>query len=64
LVGNAGKLTGEYEENPRHGVKQDDFSKLTDPGHIGGGFDAALIIATGTAMPPCRWCGTAADCAP
>jgi hypothetical protein len=57
LVGNAGKLTGEYEKNPRHGVKQDDFSKLTDPDHIGGGFDAALIIATGTAdaaMPVVR----------
>ncbi|MFJ4536639.1 hypothetical protein ACIP39_11810 [Streptomyces tibetensis] len=33
LVDSSGKLTGEYQENPRHGVPQDDFSKLTDPDH-------------------------------
>ncbi|MDX3377749.1 hypothetical protein PV390_25430 [Streptomyces sp. ME02-6991-2A] len=33
LVDSSGKLTGEYQENPRHGAPQDDFSKLTEPDH-------------------------------
>ncbi|GGV73791.1 hypothetical protein GCM10010277_87660 [Streptomyces longisporoflavus] len=33
LVDSSGKLTGEYQENPRHGVPQDDFGKLTDADH-------------------------------
>lgn len=44
LVDSGGKLTGAYQENPRHGVPQDDFSKLTDPDHwsdLGVGLDWA-----------------------
>ncbi|MEV7166500.1 hypothetical protein AB0N60_30800 [Streptomyces microflavus] len=33
LVDSSGKLTGEYQGNPRHGAPQDDFSKLTEPDH-------------------------------
>lgn len=33
LVDDSGKLTGEYQQNSRHGMPQDDFSKLTDPDH-------------------------------
>jgi hypothetical protein len=43
------KLTGEYQENPRHGVPQDDFSKLTDPDHWLGwlGDDPATAVRKG-----------------
>ncbi|MFE2583194.1 hypothetical protein [Streptomyces sp. NPDC059378] len=49
LVDSNGKLTGEYEENPRHGVPQDDFSKLTDPDHWLGwlGDDPAAAVRMG-----------------
>ncbi|MFJ9881115.1 hypothetical protein ACIQRN_16465 [[Kitasatospora] papulosa] len=46
LVDSSGKLTGEYQENPRHGAPQDDFSKLTEPDHwLGwlGGNPAAAV---------------------
>ncbi|MET8298464.1 hypothetical protein ABZW02_31125 [Streptomyces sp. NPDC005180] len=33
LVGQDGKLTGEFVENPNYGPPKDDFSKLTDSGH-------------------------------
>ncbi|MFJ3423150.1 hypothetical protein ACIPN8_43295 [Streptomyces sp. NPDC086082] len=49
LVDSSGKLTGEYQENPRHGVPQDDFSKLTDPDHWLGwlGDDPAGAVREG-----------------
>ncbi|MFI6662304.1 hypothetical protein ACIBL8_43115 [Streptomyces sp. NPDC050523] len=49
LVDDSGKLTGEYQENPRHGVPQDDFSKLTDPDHWLGwlGDDPAAAVRKG-----------------
>ncbi|WP_371589400.1 hypothetical protein [Streptomyces virginiae] len=49
LVDSSGKLTGEYEKNPRHGVPQDDFSKLTDPDHWLGwlGDDPAAAVREG-----------------
>ncbi|MCX4672459.1 hypothetical protein OG453_38395 [Streptomyces sp. NBC_01381] len=49
LVDGSGKLTGEYQENPRHGVPQDDFSKLTDPDHWLGrlGDDPATAVRKG-----------------
>ncbi|WP_405820177.1 hypothetical protein OG241_31950 [Streptomyces sp. NBC_01390] len=49
LVDSSGKPTGEYEENPRHGVPQDDFSKLTDPEHWLGwlGDDPAAAVREG-----------------
>ncbi|MFE2365464.1 hypothetical protein [Streptomyces virginiae] len=49
LVDSRGKLTGEYQENPRHGVPQDDFSKLTDPDHWLGwlGDDPAAAVREG-----------------
>ncbi|MFD0381355.1 hypothetical protein [Streptomyces sp. NPDC127112] len=33
VVGQDGKLTGEFVENPNYGQPQDDFSKLTESGH-------------------------------
>ncbi|MEU8438776.1 hypothetical protein AB0F18_39030 [Streptomyces sp. NPDC029216] len=33
VVGEDGKLTGEFVENPNYGPPKDDFSKLTDSGH-------------------------------
>ncbi|MFE0906151.1 hypothetical protein [Streptomyces rochei] len=49
LVDSSGKLTGEYQDNPRHGVPQDDFSKLTDPDHWLGwlGDDPAAAVRKG-----------------
>ncbi|MFF4541851.1 hypothetical protein [Streptomyces aureus] len=49
LVDSSGKLTGEYEENPRYGAPQDDFSKLTDPDHWLGwlGDDPATAVRKG-----------------
>ncbi|MFE5792265.1 hypothetical protein ACFQ8C_06745 [Streptomyces sp. NPDC056503] len=49
LVGEDGKLTGAYEENPRHGVPQDDFGPLTDPDHWLGwlGADPAAAVREG-----------------
>ncbi|MEU3607956.1 hypothetical protein AB0E83_21275 [Streptomyces sp. NPDC035033] len=49
LVDGDGKLTGEYQENPRHGVPQDDFGKLTDPDHWLGwlGDDPAAAVRRG-----------------
>lgn len=49
LVGSSGKLTGEYQKNPRHGVPQDDFGKLTDPDHWLGwlGDDPATAVRKG-----------------
>ncbi|MGX1541038.1 hypothetical protein [Streptomyces adustus] len=49
LVDSSGKLTGEYRENPRHGVPQDDFSKLTEPDHWLGwlGDDPATAVREG-----------------
>ncbi|MEW1773737.1 hypothetical protein [Streptomyces sp. NPDC086777] len=49
LVDDSGKLTGEYHENPRHGVPQDDFGKLTDPDHWLGwlGDDPATAVRRG-----------------
>ncbi|MFF3609730.1 hypothetical protein [Streptomyces sp. NPDC002463] len=49
LVDSSGKLTGEYQENPRHGMPQDDFSKLTDPDHWLGwlGDDPAAAVRQG-----------------
>lgn len=49
LVDSSGKLTGEYQENPRHGVPQDDFSRLTDPDHWLGwlGDDPATAVRKG-----------------
>ncbi|AZM93686.1 hypothetical protein [Streptomyces sp. W1SF4] len=49
LVDSGGKLTGEYQENPRHGVPQDDFGKLTDPDHWLGwlGDDPAAAVRNG-----------------
>lgn len=49
LVDSSGKLTGEYQENARHGVPQDDFSKLTDPDHWLGwlGDDPAAAVRKG-----------------
>ncbi|MFD0154603.1 hypothetical protein ACWGQ4_00625 [Streptomyces sp. NPDC055721] len=49
LVDSGGKLTGEYQENPRHGVPQDDFGKLTDPDHWLGwlGDDPAAAVRKG-----------------
>jgi hypothetical protein len=49
LVDNSGNLTGEYQENPRHGVPQDDFTKLTDPDHWLGwlGDDPATAVRKG-----------------
>ncbi|MGW0796474.1 hypothetical protein [Streptomyces sp. NPDC002692] len=49
LVDSGGKLTGEYEENPRYGVPQDDFSRLTDPDHWLGwlGDDPAAAVREG-----------------
>jgi hypothetical protein len=51
LVDGSGKLTGEYQENPRHGVPQDDFSQLTDPDHWLGwlGDDPAIAVRKGIA---------------
>ncbi|MFF7645231.1 hypothetical protein ACFZCX_34045 [Streptomyces canus] len=45
----SGTLTGEYQENPRHGVPQDDFGKLTDPDHWLGwlGDDLAAAVRQG-----------------
>lgn len=49
LVDSSGKLTGEYQENPRHGVPQDDFGKLTGPDHWLGwlGDDPAAAVRKG-----------------
>lgn len=49
LVDGRGKLTGEYQENPRHGVPQDDFSKLIEPDHWLGwlGDDPAAAVRMG-----------------
>ncbi|XKK64302.1 hypothetical protein HFP71_19155 [Streptomyces sp. ARC32] len=49
LVDGSGKLTGEYEENPRHGAPQDDFSELTEPDHWLGwlGDDPAAAVRKG-----------------
>lgn len=49
LVDGNGKLTGEYQQNPRHGVPQDDFGKLTDPDHWLGwlGDDPAAAVRKG-----------------
>ncbi|MFB7371985.1 hypothetical protein ACFC0D_19320 [Streptomyces sp. NPDC056222] len=49
VVDGSGKLTGEYQQNPRHGVPQDDFSKLTDPDHWLGwlGDDPARAVREG-----------------
>lgn len=49
LVDSSGKLTGEYQENLRRGVPQDDFSKLTDPDHWLGwlGDDPATAVRKG-----------------
>ncbi|MFD3472748.1 hypothetical protein ACFWWM_41800 [Streptomyces sp. NPDC058682] len=49
LVDSNGKLTGEYQKNPRHGAPQDDFSKLTDPDHWLGwlGDDPATAVRNG-----------------
>lgn len=49
LVDGSGKLTGEYQHNPRHGMPQDDFSKLTDPDHWLGwlGDDPARAVREG-----------------
>ncbi|MDK9501209.1 hypothetical protein QEZ40_007581 [Streptomyces katrae] len=49
LVDSSGKLTGEYRENPRHGVPQDDFGKLTDPDSWLGwlGDDPAAAVRNG-----------------
>ncbi len=33
MVDDEGRLTGEYEQNPHHGIPQDDFTKLTEPDH-------------------------------
>ncbi|MEU3404939.1 hypothetical protein ABZ766_13460 [Streptomyces sp. NPDC006670] len=33
VVGQGGKLTGEFVENPNYGPPKDDFSKLTESGH-------------------------------
>lgn len=32
-VGDDGKLTGEFEENPNYGPPKDDFARLTEPDH-------------------------------
>lgn len=50
LVDSSGKLTGEYQDNLRHGVPQDDFSKLTDPDHWLGrlGDDPAAAVREGS----------------
>jgi hypothetical protein len=34
LIGPDGKLTGEFAENPRHGMPTDSFSKLTELDHF------------------------------
>ncbi|MFG2951949.1 hypothetical protein [Streptomyces adustus] len=49
LVDSSGKLTGEYQENPRHGLPQDDFSRLTEPDHWLGwlGDDPATAVREG-----------------
>ncbi|MCF2126786.1 hypothetical protein L1I79_10080 [Strepomyces sp. STD 3.1] len=49
LVDGSGKLTGEYQENPRHGAPQDDFGKLTEPDHWLGwlGDDPAAAVRKG-----------------
>ncbi|MGB8938735.1 MAG: hypothetical protein WCD21_00610 [Streptomyces sp.] len=49
VVDSTGKLTGEYQQNPRHGPPQDDFSKLTDPDHWLGwlGDDPATAVRKG-----------------
>lgn len=49
VVDSNGQLTGEYQENPRHGVPQDDFGKLTDPDHWLGwlGDDPAAAVRKG-----------------
>ncbi|MFI1658636.1 hypothetical protein ACH4ZU_27595 [Streptomyces sp. NPDC020472] len=49
VVDDSGRLTGEYQENPRHGVPQDDFGKLTDPDHWLGwlGDDPARAVREG-----------------
>ncbi|MGX1364931.1 hypothetical protein RKD19_000290 [Streptomyces canus] len=49
LVDDSGRLTGEYQENPRHGAPQDDFGKLTDPDHWLGwlGDDPAAAVRQG-----------------
>ncbi|MDX3493095.1 hypothetical protein ACKI1I_14535 [Streptomyces turgidiscabies] len=49
VVDGSGKLTGEYQKNPRHGVPQDDFTKLTDPEHWLGwlGDDPATAVREG-----------------
>ncbi|MFJ5829410.1 hypothetical protein [Streptomyces sp. NPDC093089] len=49
VVDGSGQLTGEYEKNPRHGVPQDDFGKLTDPDHWLGwvGGDPAAAVRKG-----------------
>ncbi|MEU6448385.1 hypothetical protein [Streptomyces sp. NPDC046979] len=49
LVDSSGKLTGEYQENPRHGTPQDDFTKLTEPDHWLGwlGDDPAAAVRKG-----------------
>ncbi|MFG2956310.1 hypothetical protein ACGF5O_21625 [Streptomyces sp. NPDC048291] len=49
LVDSSGQLTGEYQENPRHGVPQDDFGKLTGPDHWLGwlGDDPATAVRKG-----------------
>lgn len=49
LVDEAGRLTGEYRENPNYGPPQDDFRKLTDPDHWLGwlGGDPAAAVREG-----------------
>lgn len=48
-VDSNGRLTGEYQKNPGHGVPRDDFSKLTDPDHWLGwlGDDPAGAVRNG-----------------
>lgn len=45
-VGQDGVLTGEFQDNPRFGPPQDDFSRLTSPDHWLGwlGEDPALAV--------------------
>ncbi|MFD6245252.1 hypothetical protein [Streptomyces roseolus] len=49
LVDERGRLTGEYEENPRHGMPQDDFGKLSASDHWLGwlGDDPAAAVRAG-----------------
>lgn len=44
VVGPDGRLTGEYIENPNHGVPKDDFSKLTEVDHFWGWLPAEPAV--------------------